>query len=163
MSLVCQRCQQAKATVHITDTIPDKVERHLCEDCAEKEGIIIKQQNQTTNEILQKLIKHKAAVGAGDDVTCPQCGMTFREFQLKGQLGCSHDYEVFDKFLTPLIEQAHQGATQHVGKVPTTADETIRKQTGLLRLRRELQDAVEQENYELAARVRDQIQALESA
>lgn len=163
MSLVCQRCQQAKATVHITDTIPERVERHLCEDCAEKEGIIIKQQHQTTNEILQKLIKHKTGLGTVENITCPKCGMTFREFQLKGQLGCSHDYEVFEKLLTPLIERAHEGATQHVGKVPATADETIRKQTGLLRLRHKLQEAVEREDYELAARVRDRIQTLESA
>ena len=73
------------------------------------------------------------------------------------------DYEVFEKHLAPLIEQAHEGAKQHVGKVPATAGETIQKQADLLRLRRELQDAVEKENYELAARVRDQIQILESA
>ena len=162
MSLVCQRCQQAKATVHITDTVPDKLELHLCEDCAEKEGVIIKQHHQSTNEILQQLIKHKAGLGAAGDLACPNCGMTVREFQLKGQLGCSHDYEAFKELLTQLIERAHEGATHHVGKVPATAGETVRKHAGLLRLRRELQEAIEQENYEHAARVRDQIQALES-
>ena len=162
MSLVCQRCQQSKATVHITDTVPDKRERHLCEDCAEKEGVIIKQQHHTTNEILQQFIKHKAGLGVDDDLTCPKCGMAFREFQLKGQLGCPHDYESFAKLLSPLIEQAHEGASHHVGKLPATAGETVRKQAGIMRLRRELAEAVEQENYELAARVRDKIQAMES-
>ena len=91
MSLLCQLCQDSKATVHITDTIPEKRERHLCEQCAEKEGIIIKQPHQTTNEILQQFIKQKTGLGSGKDLSCPQCGMTFREFQLKGQLGCPHD------------------------------------------------------------------------
>ncbi|MHC4697923.1 MAG: UvrB/UvrC motif-containing protein [Planctomycetota bacterium] len=162
MNFVCQHCNQAKATVHITDTVPDKRERHLCEECAEKENVIIKQHHQTTSAILQEFIKHKVAPGAGDDRACPRCGITFREFRLKGQLGCPHDYEVFRSLLTPLIERTHEGATHHVGKVPTTADATVQKQTGLLKLHRELQEAVEQENYERAARLRDEIRALET-
>ena len=159
----CQRCQEAKATVHVTDTVPDKRERHLCEECAEKEGIIVKQHNHTTNEILQQFIKYKAGMAVGEDLSCPKCGMTFREFQMKGQLGCPNDYTSFRKVLAPLIERAHEGATHHVGKVPATAGDVVRRQTGLIRLRRELQEAVDQEDYELAARVRDEIQNLESA
>lgn len=161
MNVECQHCKQAKATVHITDTVPEKRELHLCEECAEKEGVIVKQ-HHTTNEILQKFIKHKAGLVTANDIACPKCGTTFREFQVKGQLGCPHDYEVFNKFLAPLIERAHQGATHHVGKVPRTADDVVRRQTGLKRLRHELQEAIDQENYESAARVRDQIEALES-
>lgn len=163
MNVVCQRCQQAKATVHITDTIPTKKERHLCEECAEKEGVIIKSaQHATTNDILKQFIEHKTGLTETEDLTCPQCGTAFREFQLKGLLGCAHDYEAFKDLLTPLISRAHEGATHHIGKVPPTADESVRRETGLMRLRRELQEAVHQENYERAARVRDQIQTLES-
>lgn len=164
MSVPCQRCNQEKATVHITDTIPEKRERHLCDECAEKEGVIIKQKHHTTNEILQQFIKHKvvsAAATALDTLACPHCGTTLRDFQEHGQLGCPHDYEVFEAFLMPLIERAHEGATHHVGKVPPTAETTVRRQTGLLRLRRELQEAVDHEDYELAARVRDQIREIE--
>ena len=163
MNLACQRCHAAKATVHITDTLPEKRERHLCEECAEKEGVLIKQHHPTTNEILQQFIKHKTGLGGTDEVACPRCGLTFREFQLKGQLGCAHDYEAFRSLLKPLIERAHEGATHHVGKIPPEANETVRKNTGLVRLRRELHEAVEKEDYELAARVRDQIEDLESA
>jgi protein arginine kinase activator len=84
------------------------------------------------------------------------------EFQAQGLLGCPNDYDVFRPVLTPLLERAHGGATQHVGKVPATAGESVRRQTGLLRLNRELQEAIEQEDYERAAEVRDQIRALES-
>lgn len=161
MSIICQHCHDAKATVHITDTVPEKRERHLCEDCAEKEGVIIKQ-HQSTSEILQQFIKQKTGLGSTTDITCPKCGCTFREFQLKGQLGCPHDYEAFKSLLAPLIERAHEGATQHIGKAPTTADATIKKQAGLLQLRRKLEDAIEQEDYELAANLRDQIKDFES-
>jgi protein arginine kinase activator len=145
------------------DTVPEKRERHLCEECAEKENVIIKQHPKTTGDILKEFMKHKAMPGEDDHQACPKCGLTFREFRLEGHLGCPHDYEVFRSLLTPLIERAHEGATHHVGKVPGTADATIRKQTGLLRLRRELQDAVENENYERAARLRDEISHVESA
>ena len=162
MNYVCQRCQQAKATVHITDTTPKKRERHLCEECAEKEGVIIKQHPPTSNAILQEFLKFKVGTGGAGDKSCPKCGRSFVEFQAKGLLGCPHDYEVFRSVLTPLLERAHEGATQHVGKVPTTAGESVRRQTGLLRLNRELQEAIEQEDYERVAEVRDQIRALES-
>lgn len=162
MNVVCQSCQQSKATVHITDTIPEKRERHLCEECAEREGVIIKQTHQTTSEFLQEFIKLKAGVGEMDDQACPECGMTFREFRLKGQLGCPHDYEVFRSVLSPLIERAHDGGTHHVGKVPGTVGSDAQRRTELIRLRRELDDAVRGEQYEDAARVRDRISALES-
>jgi len=162
MNYVCQHCNQAKATVHITDTMPEKRERHLCEECAEKEGVIIKQQHHTTNAILQEFIKHKAGLQGVDDRSCPRCGLTFRDFRLKGQLGCPYDYEVFRPLLKPLIERAHEGATQHIGKVPGTADETVQKHTAMLRLRRELEEAVDQEDYETAARLRDQLRELEA-
>ncbi|MEK7730886.1 MAG: UvrB/UvrC motif-containing protein, partial [Planctomycetota bacterium] len=97
-----------------------------------------------------------------DDLACPKCGLTFKEFQLKGLLGCPHDYVAFAVLLTPLIQRAHEGGTHHVGKVPPTADATVKKHTGLLRLRRELQEAIEQENFERAARVRDQIRTMEN-
>ncbi len=162
MSLLCQNCQEAKATVHITDTVPEKRERHLCESCAEKEGVIIKQHPPTSNEILQQFIKQKAGISPAEDLTCTRCGMSFREFHVKGQLGCPNDYEAFRTVLTALIEQAHEGATQHVGKIPVTADETMHRQAELFKLRRELKEAVEQENYEVAARVRDQIKAMDA-
>ena len=166
MNYVCQHCHEAKATVHIMDTAPEKRERHLCEECAEKEGVIIKQQAPTTNAILQEFLKFKASVGGAEGAethTCPKCGRSFQEFQVKGLLGCPHEYEAFRAILAPLLERAHEGGTQHVGKVPSTAGASVRKQTGLLRLRRELQEAVAQENYERAAQVRDQIRTLESA
>ncbi len=162
MNAICQSCKQAKATVHITD-VPEKRERHLCEECAEREGVIVKQTYQTTNAILQEFIKQKTGIGTADEHVCPKCGMTFKEFRTKGLLGCPYDYEAFRSLLVPLIERAHQGGTHHLGKVPTTSDRTLKKQAGLRKLRRELQEAIEQENYEHAARVRDQLRTLESS
>ena len=162
MSLICQRCNQAKATVHITDTLPQKREQHLCEGCAEKEGVIVKP-HHTMNEILQQFVKKKTVTAEAGDLKCDQCGVTFHDFQVNGQLGCPNDYLAFRALLEPLIERAHAGATNHVGKVPISAGTAAKKSAGLLRLRKKLEDAIEEENYESAARVRDQIQELETS
>ena len=163
MNNVCQLCHQAKATVHVTDTVPEKKERHLCEECAEREGIIVRQ-HHSTNEILQQFLKHKVALSSpGEDAACPQCGMTFREFQVKGLLGCPNDYVAFQALLNPLIERAHEGATRHIGKTPCTAEQAVQKHTRLSRLHQELKAAVEGESYEKAASLRDEIRSLESA
>lgn len=164
MTITCQNCNQAPATVHITDIIPphgEKRERHLCESCAESEGVTLKQ-HEPINSILAKFVQQKGGPGLKEiaDLTCPKCGMSFREFRAQGQLGCPHDYQVFSEYLAPLIERAHGGATQHVGKVPGRLGPTASRQSELFRLQRELNDAVEREDYETAAGLRDQIKVL---
>ncbi len=161
MHAVCQLCKQAKATVFVTD-VPEKQVRHFCEKCAEREGVIVQQTVQTTNQILQQFIKHKTeSASDADELKCPKCGTTFLEFRKRGQLGCPHDYEAFQSALNPLIERAHQGSLQHTGKVPATAGEIVRRQSVLARLQRELAGAIESEDYERAAMIRDQIQVEE--
>ncbi len=162
MAVTCQRCNEAPATVHLTDLIQgDKRERHLCSDCAEEEGVVMKSHQAPLNEILQKFVLHKSAAQELADLTCDQCGMSFVEFRSHGLLGCPNDYDAFKKALEPLIERSHEDNLQHVGKVPARANKTVKARQSLLRLQRELQQAVRQEEYEKAACLRDQIQKLE--
>jgi protein arginine kinase activator len=95
-----------------------------------------------------------------DKLVCPNCGITFKEFRSQGRLGCPHDYVAFQEELMPLLENIH-GETQHAGKVPRRAPADSRKQYDLIRLRNELRQAVAEESYERAARLRDEIHALE--
>jgi len=166
MAILCQLCKNSPATVHVTDITPpngEKRERHLCEGCAEDEGITMKQ-HEPINTILAKFVQQKVGSGAQElaDLTCPHCGVSFREFRTQGLFGCAHDYEVFGQYIAPLIERAHGGATQHVGKVPRRLGAPATDQTELLRLRRRLNEAVEAEDYETAAELRDQIQVLQA-
>ncbi len=80
-------------------------------------------------------------------------------------LGCANDYQVFEKDLTPLLQRAHEGMTHHVGKVPARRGGTgvpVKRQVDLTRLRKELTKAVESEDYERAAKLRDQIRQAEN-
>jgi len=95
-----------------------------------------------------------------DQRACPVCGITFYEFRNQGRLGCPHDYVFFEKELTPLIANIH-GETQHVGKRPRGREGGTDEQTELIRLRREMKEATQKEEYERAAEIRDQILAME--
>ncbi len=95
-----------------------------------------------------------------DHLVCPNCGITFREFRSQGRLGCPHDYIAFAKELKPLLENIH-GETQHNGKFPKRAPHASQLQYRLIKLRSDLRNAVEEEEYERAARIRDEIQSLE--
>jgi protein arginine kinase activator len=95
-----------------------------------------------------------------DQRTCPHCGITFREFRQKGRLGCPQDYDFFATELEPLLYSIH-GRKDHSGKRPRAGARSGQQHSELLRLKREMQVAVEREDYESAARLRDQIRNLE--
>jgi len=160
--MICQRCKKRDATVHLTEIIHgDKAEKHLCEQCAAEDGITLKP--PPLNELLANFVKSQSAIGQVANITCQACGMTFSEFRGSGLLGCPYDYDAFEKALTPLIKRAHENASQHVGKVPQRAGIAQGRQQELMRVRRELASAVDREDYELAAKLRDQIRNLEKA
>jgi len=94
-----------------------------------------------------------------DFQTCPVCGMGFQEFRKTGLLGCPNDYNYFSENLEPLLLGIH-GDTEHLGKKPSRFH-TRNPQTMLIRLRRELNDAVSIEDYERASVLRDQIRAID--
>ena len=151
----CQRCTKA-ATLHVTEVFGEGQfeELHLCEDCAQK--------------FLTEPPSKKEPIGSGDDTSalnqrqCPHCGLKFLEFRNAGRLGCPHDYEVFREELLPLLENIH-GEPKHVGKSPRRQPRTGKIRTELAQLRKQLQQAVNRENYEEAARLRDRIKHLEEA
>jgi len=163
--MICQSCQQAVATVHLTEIEQGKKrEVHLCDACAHKKGMV-------SPFGLGSLIPDLAGAEEqatpadptrGEDARCPKCGITYREFRSEGRLGCGHDYDGFREGLVPLLERIH-GATQHVGKVPARMGKSMDRERDLIDMRRKLQEAIQTEQYELAAQLRDQIREVEEA
>lgn len=162
----CQRCEK-QATFHITEIAkPEVIEVHLCEECAraylaaENEGdgggeaspMAVEQTKigQTAEELARL-----------DQKTCPVCGITFYEFRQQGRLGCPHDYVCFEAELEPLLLNIHDG-TRHKGKRPRRGLQNTDRQTDLIRLRREMKESVEMEDYERARELRDQIRNIEN-
>jgi protein arginine kinase activator len=162
--MICRRCKKRQATVHLTEVVGGKkIEKHLCEQCAVDEGITIKS-HVSLNDLLSNFIMaHGAASEEAASLVCPECGLGFVEFRQNGLLGCPNDYEAFKKPLLGLLERAHNGGTRHIGKLPARAGVDDRRHHDLVRMRRELDEAVKVEDYETAARLRDRIKTLESA
>lgn len=106
--------------------------------------------------------ERRGAVSGGPG--CPMCGLSWTQFKRVGLMGCPHDYEQFSEKLLPLLKRAQEGATQHVGKVPAKR-QTVEgeRHSRTLRLRRDLQRAVDAENYEQAAQLRDELRHLEQS
>jgi len=160
MKVACDKCGK-DATVHLTEIVDgQKIEKHLCEDCAVAEGITIKA-NVPLGKLLESLAMHSVAEKELSELKCEVCGMTFLEFREHRLLGCPNDYKVFERVLVPVLERAHEGASFHVGKVPANAADSERRQNELLRLRGQLNEAIASEDYEQAARLRDRIKELE--
>lgn len=159
--MLCQRCKKNTATVHLTDIVKnEKRERHLCEKCAAEEGVTVKQQ-VPINELLANFVMEQSGARELAKLTCPECGTSFLEFRNSGLLGCPGDYDAFAKALVPLLERAHEGASQHKGKSPGRGGVDREKQRQMTVLQRQLAEAVENEDYELAAELRDRMKALE--
>jgi protein arginine kinase activator len=91
---------------------------------------------------------------------CPQCGLSIGEFHKTGRLGCSECYTVFRDELMPVFRRIH-GHDHHVGKVPALNPLHMETRKTLLVLRRQLKQAVEREEFEKAAELRDRINAIE--
>ncbi|MFW6132630.1 MAG: UvrB/UvrC motif-containing protein [Planctomycetota bacterium] len=161
----CDRCHERPATVHLTEIVEgEKIEKHLCEQCAAGEGITIKA-NVPISQLLEDFIlqsSQEESQAQTQELRCEVCGLTFTAFRKQAVLGCPNDYDAFAPQLEPLLARAQNGATQHVGKVPSRAGSTQKKQTAILRLRGELKDAVAREDYEAAADLRDRIKSLEN-
>jgi protein arginine kinase activator len=160
----CDNCNKT-ATVHLTEIKHGKkIEKHLCEQCAaQNEGLPVKS-HTPINELLTNFVMAHSGLTKEVGHVCDNCGITWAEFRQGGLFGCANDYQVFEKDLTPLLQRAHEGATHHVGKVPTRRGGSgvpMKRQIDLTKLRKELAKAVEAEDYERAAKLRDQIRQAE--
>lgn len=185
----CQCCEKKPAHIRICDIEDNSmsVQFNVCADC----WIIIKRflfdqarPLAPTREVLDEV---RAMLGPGATTAlaispppgaiapvekssqpvpvCPDCGMTLAEFKQKGRFGCPRDYEVFAAHLDPLLERIHDVTPpRHKGRSPLAGpegDELVRHRREISSLREQLQGAVSEENYELAARLRDRINELE--
>jgi len=163
--MLCQICGKNPASVHFTEIHDNKMsEIHVCERCAEEKGMHTPAQ-QHKFEIADLLAGMVDAMTHTEEervghVQCPRCGLPYSSFKETGRLGCGECYTAFQFQLRPLLRRIH-GDTRHRGKTPKRgAVESSTRQ--IQRLHDELQRAVEREEFERAAGIRDQIRRLEA-
>lgn len=164
----CEGCKKP-STNTITEISNGKiVEKNYCDSCPKLGGEAMGSAKAHTpiNELLNNFVLAHSGGAKEATATCESCGLTWPDFKQSGLLGCENDYAVFEKDLATIIQRAHEGATHHLGKVPTRraggSITTNRKRNALAKLRKELALAIEQEDYERAASLRDQIRAADA-
>lgn len=164
--MLCQICGKNPATVHFTEIHDNQMsEIHVCERCAEEKGMQASAE-QHKFEIADLLAGMVDAMTVTDEervghVACPRCGMQYSSFKETGRLGCSECYAAFQFQLRPLLRRIH-GDTRHRGKTPARGGAGAARSRQIQRLHDDLQRAVEREDFETAANVRDEIRRLET-
>lgn len=161
----CQKCEKP-ATFHITELTDDQVSAlHYCADCAELYLKPPEDEGDISLEVGTALTKQYKIGQTAEELSqldqkkCPVCETTFYDFRQSGRLGCPYDYEFFAEELQPLITNIH-GDTEHRGKKLFQQDDMAGVQIEVIRLRREMKDAIDREDYEMASQIRDQIRKL---
>lgn len=168
--MLCDECQKEPACVHITKVInQQKIEKHLCEQCAQKSGEIIGKginnifsSKFSVHDFLKEMFNYTLPDNARQTLepVCSECGLSYSEFSRSGKFGCSGCYQAFGGQLEPLIKRIH-GTAAHTGKVPKRGGMRFGLEQRIKRLRQELEQHVTREEYEQAARLRDEIRVLE--
>ena len=156
----CDVCDAKPASVFLTQIVKGEMQKiNLCEDCAKEKGVT----DPTGFQLADMLL----GFGQGSRVdaqpkekACPTCGMTQTTFRKTGRLGCAACYAVFGDGLDALLKAMHKG-TRHIGKVPAHLTRLLAEQAHLADLRSALDSAVSTEAYEEAARLKNEIAALE--
>ncbi|MBQ7217935.1 MAG: UvrB/UvrC motif-containing protein [Ruminococcus sp.] len=167
--MLCQHCQKNEATTHVKTMINgDYAEYRLCAECAHELGYDNMFPDFTTDfgGLLGSFLS--AALPARSGAThCKLCGSTMNDIKKTGKVGCSECYETFFSELMPTIRSIH-GNTDHIGKRPVIeyekVDDDVKKEQGesLDDLKAQLKQAIEDENFERAAELRDKIKEMEA-
>ena len=159
----CHFCDK-EATVHLTEIINNQmVELHLCEEHAAEKGAESGQTFSVSDFLsgFADFFSDTQMMKETAQKTCPTCGMSFEDFSKSGRLGCGNCYESFKASLLPLIKKV-QRSTQHVGKTPLLTDKSGKIRVKIQQLQNQLRQAVEREDYEEAAKIRDEIKKREN-
>jgi protein arginine kinase activator len=166
----CEQCPEREAVIHLTQIVNEQVTTlHLCERCAADKGVESPGSQPKTPlgtflaAMGQELPNQVPAPRTGDN--CPRCGGSLQDFRESGRLGCPDCYRSFEVPLRDLLRRLH-GSTQHVGERYADAEKesalpAMQARPQAAELREQLRLAVETENFELAAELRDRLRVLE--
>ena len=168
--MLCDNCGEREAAIHLTQIVDNTVTTmHLCEQCAAAKGVETGASvaKFPLGDFLASLGKpgSSQAAEAGADVACPACGGTLQDFRQTGRLGCARCYTTFEAHLRDLLRRLH-GSSQHVGEryaavAAAPAESAAGPARAVGELREQLRRAIESENFELAAELRDRLKVLE--
>jgi protein arginine kinase activator len=161
--MLCDVCRERDATVTLTQVVKGDVSViHLCQQCALERGIETSASTPLKNLIGDYLpaVQQQAALAQLEALQCTFCGMTLGDFRRTGRLGCATCYTVFEQSLRELLRRVH-GSARHVGRAYQPPEPQRSERATIHELRERLRRAIDTEDFELAAVLRDKIKGLE--
>jgi protein arginine kinase activator len=172
--MLCDSCRERDAEVHLTKVVLGKVvQEHLCAACAAERGIettVATHPKNVLTDFLQA-VQQQAGVaaekgeggteGEGEALACSFCGMTFKDFRTTGRLGCSRCYHTFEGQLRELLVRVHRNSRHTGRKYMAPATDLLTRAATMGELQDRLRRAILNEEFELAASLRDKIKGAE--
>lgn len=178
--MLCERCKKNEAVVFYRENINGKEKKYsLCEDCKnemERSGEIklfdlgdsfFKYYSDPFDELGSifgswfALPNSAGARLASEAKKCPLCGATFSDIKRDGKLGCPECYETFANELEGTFGGYESSACEKAGrKMPLSHKAKADHKAAIKKLSAEMKEAISSENFEEAARIRDEIKKL---
>ena len=173
--MLCEHCKAKNASVHYNYSVNGvKTDLHLCVDCAEKYVFNSNNsgfENGLFSGLFGDFFGSNASFPKGSlagygakvkDEVCPSCGMTRSELHKSGRFGCGECYNTFSQDVKAMLTKLHV-STEYLGKIPEGISESLSISRKIEKLQRDMQSAVERQDYEEAARIRDAIKLLQNS
>jgi protein arginine kinase activator len=161
--MLCDSCGERDAVVQLTRIEGGEVKLlHLCERCAAENGVetTVAAPKHPLGDFLQA-VHQQAATATGDGSRCIFCHTSMADFKSTGRWGCARCYTTFEQGMRELLRRVH-GSSRHIGKsYRPPQSESLERSAALGELRERLRRAIENEQFELAADLRDRIRVLE--
>ncbi len=175
--MLCDNCGKREANVRYSENMNGrKKELNLCEECSKKLGIgkidfsMPIDFSSFFGEFMEDFNSPEFMpfISESKTLKCNNCGYTFEDIVNSGKLGCANCYQVFEERLDPIIKRM-QGANQHIGRIGKKIDQQIDQKitkpkekvhkidNKIEQLQLKLKQAIKEENYEEAAKIRDEI------
>ena len=164
--MICEHCHIKQATVHMQQFVNgEKSEIHLCADCAGAQADIQLSFDNFFQGFLDSFLTQYMKGGTAQTpdaqiMQCAGCGLSYPQFKSIGRLGCAQCYDTFRTEMSAIFKNV-QGGIVHQGKYPQKSGASLKRQRRIENLKAALSRAIESEAYEEAARLRDDIRALQ--
>lgn len=161
--MLCDHCGERDATVHLTTIVNNEVkQQHLCERCAAERGVetTVAAPKHPLGDFLHA-VQQQLATSVPDSGRCTFCGSTMGDFRATGRWGCARCYSTFEASMRELLRRVH-GNSRHGGTAYQAPQPALDENATILgELKERLRRAIETEQFELAADLRDRIRVME--
>lgn len=166
--MLCEKCRKNEAKINLVKVVNgEKQQIWLCEECARNISSIpfFNPMGEGASFPFQEMIN--GLISSVEDIAkkeqkliCEKCGVTFEEFKKTGKTGCQECYRVFRNIINDKIKNSQPGV-KHIGRIPKVGGKELLQRNKLKNLKQQLQVLIQEEEYEKAAVVRDEIKQIE--